>query len=169
MHIDWFLKYTNFKDDFIEYKCLICNTNCQIKFNEKLKQRFFDTYKFSNHDNNKFIILLRKGVYSYEYRDDWEKSNETLLPEKEDFYGHLNMEHITDAEYAHPKRVCKDCEIKDLGEYHDLYIQSNTLLLDDVFEYFRNMCLEIYEPDPPNSFSAPGLAWQAAIKKTKVK
>ena len=79
------------------------------------------------------------------------------------------MEDITDADYAHAKRVCKDFEIKNLGEYHDLYVQSNTLLLADVFENFRNMCLEIYELDPAKFLSAPGLAWQAALKKTKVK
>ena len=67
---------------------------------------------------------MRKGVYPYEYMDDWEKLNETSLPEKEDFYSDLNMEDITDANYAHAKRVCKDFEIKHLGEYHDLYVQS---------------------------------------------
>ena len=71
--------------------------------------------------------------------DDWEKFNETLLPDKEESYGNLNMEDITDAKYAHAKKVCKDFEIKNLGEYHDLYVQSNTLLLADVFENFRNM------------------------------
>ena len=77
---------------------------------------------------------------------------------KEDFYSHLNMEDITDADYAHIKRVCKDSEIKNLGEYHDLYLQSGTLLLADLFENFRNMCLEIYELDPDHFPSAPGLA-----------
>ena len=71
------------------------------------------------------------------------KTNETSLPEKEDFYSHLNMEDITDADYAHAKTVCKDSEIKHLGEYHDLYVQSDTLLLADVFENFRNKCLKI--------------------------
>ena len=146
-----------------------CNKSYQRKFDKKLKERFFNTYKFSNHDNNKFILLLQKGVYPYEYMDDWEKFNETLLPKKEDFYSHLNMEDITDADYAHAKRVCKDFEIKNLGEYHDLYVQSDTLLLADVFENFRNMCLKIYELDPAKFLSAPGLAWQAALKKTKVK
>ena len=105
---DCFLEYMNFKDDLIEYKCLCCNKNYQQKFDEKLKERFFNTYKFSNHDNNKFILLLWKGVYPYEYMDDWEKFNETSLPEKEDFYSHLNMEDITDADYTHAKRVCKN-------------------------------------------------------------
>ena len=68
------------------------------------------------------------------------KFDETSLPEKEDFYSHLSMEDITDADYAHAKRVCKDFEIKSLGEYHDLYVPSNTLLLADVFGNFSNMC-----------------------------
>ena len=66
--------------------------------------------------------------------DDWEKFNETSLPEKEDLYSHLNMEDITDADYAHAKRICKDFKVKHLGEYHDLYVQCNTLMLADVLK-----------------------------------
>ena len=91
---------------------MCCIKNYHHKFDEKLKEGFFNTYKFSNHGNNNVISLLQKGVYPYEYMDDWEKFNETSLPEKEDFYSHLNMEDITDADYAHAKRVCKDFEIK---------------------------------------------------------
>ena len=91
--------------------------------------------------------MLRKGVYPYEYGDDWEKFNEKSLPEQEDFYSHLNMGDITDVDYTYAKRVCKDFEIKCLETY-DLYGQSDTLLLADVFESFRNMCLELYELDP---------------------
>ena len=79
------------------------------------------------------------------------------------------MEDIADADYAHAKIVCKEFEIKNLEEYHDLYIQSDTLLLADIFENFQNMCLEIYELYHSKSLSAPGLAWQAVLKKTKVK
>ena len=77
----------------------------------------------------------------------------------------MNMEDITDVDYTHPKRVCKDFQIKNLREYHDLYVQSNTLLLADAFENFRNMCFERYEFEPAIFLSAPGLAWQAAGKK----
>ena len=98
---DCFLEF----DDLIEYKSLCCNKNYQQKFDEKLKKQFLNTYKFSNNDNNKFILLLRKGAYPYEYMDDWEKFNKTSLPEKEDFHLHLNMEDITDEDYAHAKRV----------------------------------------------------------------
>ena len=113
-----FLQYTNFEDNLIEYKCLSSNKNYQQKFDEKLKERFFNTYKFHNHDNNKFILLLLENVYPYEYMDDWEKFNETSLPEKEDFYSHLNIEDITDSDCDHTKRVYKDFEIKKLGQYH---------------------------------------------------
>ena len=75
--------------------------------------------------------------------DDWEKFNETSLTEKKDFYSHWNMEDISDADYAHWKRVWKEFEIKRLWEYHDLYVQRNALFLADVFENFRNTCLEI--------------------------
>ena len=101
--------------------------------------------------------------------DDWEKSNETLLPEKEEFYRHLSMEDITDADYAHAKRVCKDFELKHLGEYHDLYVQSNALLLANVSENFRNMCLKIYKLDLAKFLSTPGLVWQEALENTKQK
>ena len=80
--------------------------------------------------------------------DDWAKFNETLLTEKEEFYSHLNMEDITEADFAHAKRVCKNFEIKNLGEYHEFYVQSDTFLLPYVFENFRNMCIIIYKIDP---------------------
>ena len=74
------------------------------------------------------ISFRLKGVYSHKYMDDWEKFSETTLPEKVDFYSHLNMEDITDADYAQAKRVCKDFEIKNLGEHHDLDVQCDTFL-----------------------------------------
>ena len=89
---------------------------------------------------------------------EWEKSDDKSLPEKENFYSHLNLEDITDADYSHAKRFCKDFELKKLGEYHDLYVQSNTLLLADVFANFQNMCLQMYELDPARFLSTPGLA-----------
>ena len=120
-------------------------------------------------DLNKFTLLLRKGVYPYEYMDSWEKFDETTLPPKEAFYSNLNLEDISDEDYAHAQKVWDVFEIKNRGEYHDLYVQSDTLLLADVFENFRNKCLEIYELDPIYFVSAPGLAWQVCLKKTGVK
>ena len=112
-HCDCFLEYENFKDDLIEYKFLCCKKNYQNKFDEKLKEILFNTYKFSKHHNSKFILLLRKSGNPNEYIDDQEKFSEKLLPEKEDFSSHLNMEDITDADYKHTKRVCKDFEKKN--------------------------------------------------------
>ena len=109
------------------------------------------------------------AVYPYEYMDDWEKFNETSLREKEDFYSNLNMEDIIDTDDTQAKKVCKDLEIKEWGRYNDLYIQSDTLLLTDVFNNFRNMCLEIYGLDPAHFLFALGLPWQAALKKTNLK
>ena len=153
----------------IRFKCLSCNKDYSNKLDEKLKKRFKKTFKFSDNDINKFILLLKKGVYPYEYMDEREKFNEKTLPEKEEFYSNLNMEDFTDADYMHEKRVCKDFEIKRLGEYHVLYLKSNTLLLADVFENFRKMCLNIYHLDSVKFLSAPGSAWQAALKKAEVK
>ena len=76
---------------------------------------------------------------------------------------------MKDINDAHATRACKDFEIKSLGEYHDLYVQSDTLLLADVFENFRNMCSKKYEMDPEKLISTPGLAWEEVLKRTKVK
>ena len=113
-------------------------------------------------------MFLRKDVFRYEYMDGWEKFNETALPPKKDFYSNLNLENISDEDYVHAQKVWDVFKTKNLGEYHDLYVQSDTLLLADIFENFRNMCLNIYELDPVYFVSAPGLAWQACLKKTKV-
>ena len=76
---------------------------------------------------------------------------------KRRFYSHLNLKDITDADYAHAKRVWKDFEIKKLGEYHDLYVKSDTLLLVDIFGNFRNICIKLYKLDPGKLLSAPEL------------
>ena len=88
---------------------------------------------------------------------------------KHDCQSHLNMEYITNANYGPAKQVSKDSEKIDVAEYHDLHVQSDTLLLADVFEEVQNMCLEIDELDSTKFLSPPGLGWQAALKKTKVK
>ena len=124
---------------------------------------------FGNVDLNNLILLLRKGVYPYEYMDSEERFNETSLPDKEAFYSNLNTEDITDVDYKHAKTVFKNLIDKNLGYYHDLYVQSNTLLLADVFKNFRNICIKVYEHDPAHFLSAPGLSWQACLKKTEVK
>ena len=100
--------------------------------------------------------------------DSWEKLNETELPDKESFYSELNKEGITDEDYAHALKVWNTFNIKNLGEYHDLYVQSDTLFLADVFENFRHSCINTYELDPAHFVSLPGLAWHACLKKTGI-
>ena len=119
-----------------------------------LTEKFPNTYQLCNKDLNKFALLLRKGVYSYEYMDRWERFKEESLPDKEYFYSELNKEHITDEDYAHVQIVWDTFNIKNLGEYHDLYVQSDTALLADVFENFR----DTYNLDPAHFLTAPGLA-----------
>ena len=106
--------------------------------------------------------------------DSWERFNEISLHDKEAFYSNLNMEDITDVDHRHAKRVFNEVAFKilnnkNLGNYYDLYVQSDTLLLADVFENVRNMSIEVYQLDLAHFSSAPGLAWQAFLKKTAVK
>ena len=153
----------------IKYKCLSFNKDYSNKLDEKLKKVFKNKFKFSNTDINKFILLLRKSVYPDEYKDKWEKINETTLLEKEEIYGNLNMKDITDADYIHAKCVCKLFRMKNLSEYHDLHLKSDTLLLVDVFENFRKRCLKVYQLHPAKFLAAARLSWQDVLKRTKVK
>ena len=100
--------------------------------------------------------------------DSWERFDEATLPNKKAFYNELNLENITDKDYINAQKVFKEFKLKNLGDYHDLYVQSDTLLLVDVFESFRNKCIEISELDPANFLSAPELACQACLKKTEI-
>ena len=156
-------------------KCFNCNIYYKKKFNNDLTKKFKNTYSFCNNDTtesssseriNKFVLLLRKGVYPYEYMDSWQRFNEKLLPSKKDFYSNLTMEDINDIDYRHANNVFKRFKLENLGHYHDLYMQSDTLLLADVFNNFRDMCIKEYELDPAHVLSLPGLAWQACLKKT---
>ena len=90
-----FLEYESVNENLIKYKCLPCNKSYSNKIDEELKNLFMNTFKFSNNDINNFLLpLLRKGVYPYEFTDDWEKFNKTLLLENEEFYSNVNMENI---------------------------------------------------------------------------
>ena len=163
-----YFDYMTTKDEQLIFRCFECKKNYKKDFNKELIKRFANIYEFCNEDINQFILLLRKGVYTYEYMDSWERFNETSLPDKEAFYSSLNMEDITNVDHRHAMRVFKNLSNKNLGDYHDLYVQSDTLLLADVFENFRNMCIKVFKPDSAHFLSAPGLAWQACLKKTEV-
>ena len=158
-------------------KCFNCNIYYKKKFNNDLIKKFKNTYSFCNNDMtgsssleriNKFVLLLRKGVYPYEYMDTCERFSEISLPSKEEFYSNLNMEDISDIDYRHANNVFKRLKLENLEDYHDLYVQSDTLLLADVFNNFRDMCIKEYELDPVHFLSLSGLAWQACLKKTNI-
>ena len=114
------------------------------------------------------MLLLRKGVYPYEYMDHWDRFNEEKLPNKSDFYSSLNMEDMSKTDYRHALKVFNKFNIKNLGEYHDLYIQSDTILLADVFESSRNLCLSTYKLDPAYFLSLSGLTWKAYLKHSGI-
>ena len=155
------LGYISTKDNQLISKCIEVS-----KSHKDLIKKFENTYEFCDGDINKFILLLRKIVYPYECMDNWERFDEELLPNKEGFYSSLKMEDITDVAYRHAEKVFKNFNNKNLGDYHDLYVQSDTLLLADIFEKFRNKFSEIYEPDPAYFPSAPGVIMESMCKKT---
>ena len=113
-------------------------------------------------------LLKQKGVYCYEYTDNWEKYKETKLPNKEKFYSSLNDTNLSDDDYKRALEIWDKFNCKNLGEYSDLYLKTDVCLLADVFENFRNTCLTYYKLDPTHYFSSPGLAWDAMLKMTNV-
>ena len=116
----------------------------------------------------KFRLIKQKGVYPYDYMDSFQRFSERSLPEIEDFYSILNDTGISESDYEHAKMVWSTFQIRDLGEYHDLYLKSDVLLLADVFENFRTICLKDYGLDPCHYYSAPGLSWDALLRMTGV-
>ena len=116
----------------------------------------------------KFKLMTRKGIYPYDYMDSFEKFNKTELPTKEEFYSILNNEHITNEDYCHAQKVWNTFQLQTMGEYHNLYLKSDILLLADVFENFRKTCLEYYKLDPCHYFTSPGLSWDAMLKMTNI-
>lgn len=122
-----------------------------------------------NHLNAEQMALIeRKGVLCYDYIDSLDRFNETALPPKEAFYSHLNDCKISDEDYAHAKNVWDVFNIKTLGEYIELYMKTDVLLLADIFENFRETCHKIYKLDPAHYFTAPGLSFDSMLKMTKV-
>ena len=126
-------------------------------------------YTSQLYNSKELDLMARKGVYPYDFIDSFEKFNETELPTKEDFHSILNDEHISNDEYKHAQTVWETFKLKTMGEYHDLYLQTDVLLLADVFENFRRTCLEYYKLDPCHYFTSPGLSWDAMLKMTGIK
>ena len=121
-----------------------------------------------NLSDEKLSLLRRKGVYPYEYVDKLERFDEPSLPPKEAFYSQLSREHVSVEDYQHAQNIWSKLGCKTLGDYHDIYLRTDVLLLADVFETFRNTSIEHYSLDPAHYFSAPGMSWDALLKKTKV-
>lgn len=121
---------------------------------------------FPNEDKAK--LMLQKNEYCYDYMDSKEKFHETQLPPKEAFYNSLTKEHISDEKYQHAKTVWNTFSMRNLGDFHDMYVLTDVLLLADVFERFRDMTLEYYKLDISHFHTSPGLAWQAALKMSGV-
>ena len=155
----------------------------------KHKIRFIDSFKFMStsleslvnnlpddafnnleryYKGEKLSLVKRKGFYPYEYMNSLKRFKENKIPPKEAFYSRLTGEGISDEDYEHAKKVWKVFGMKTLQDYHDLYNVTDVLLLADVFENFRNVCMENYKLDPAHYFTAPGLAWDACLKITDV-
>ena len=180
-------KYISFTKQSVVHAWEYKNKTCRKAIKRDL--RFIDSFKFmassldklvSNLDRSSFQntskfyegkqldLLLRKGVYPYDYMDSLQKLDETQLPPKEAFYSTLSGEGISDEDYEHAQKVWKEFGMKTIRDYHDLYNQSDVLLLADVFENFRDVCSKNYGLDPAWYYTAPGLAWDAALKITEV-
>ena len=120
-------------------------------------------------EENEFQLLQNKGLYPYDYIDDETKLSSEQIPTKLDFYNKLKDEHISDENYKHFKHVWKVFKCKKFKDYHELYLKVDTLLLADIFENFRNTCMNTYQLDPVHYFTAPGLSFDSLLKYTKIK
>lgn len=136
---------------------------------QNLPKEKFHILKKHFPDHEDLQLLLRKGVYPYSYMDAWEKFSENTLPAPDAFFNNLTSEHISQQDYMHAKAVWDRFNIQTLGEYHDFYVKLDVLLLADVFQNFRNLCLKFYRLDPCHMYTAAGLAWQACLRVTGVK
>ena len=179
-------KYISFSKDIVvgEYT----NKNGKV-IAVKQQLRFVDSFKFmpssldklvENLDKNccvntgtfykgkQLSLLMRKGVYPYEYASSCARFDDKQLPPKEAFYSKLTDEGISDDDYKHAQEVWIEFDMKTFKDYHNLYNKSDVLLLADVFENFRDVCMKNYQLDPAWYYTAPGLAWDSCLKKTGV-
>ena len=113
--------------------------------------------------------MKQKGIYPYDYMDSVERFNDQQRPSKDEFYSILTDEGIRDEQYTHAQNVWDIFKLRNMGEYHDLYLTSDILLLADIFENFRKTCLQYYKVDPAHYFTSPGLSWDAMLKMTGIK
>ena len=126
-------------------------------------------FGFENYNDHQRGLLIQKGIYPYEYMDSWDRFEETTLSPESSFYSKLNMPGVSDQDYEHTCKVWRDFGVRNLGEYHDLYLRTDVILLANIFESFRKVCLDNYGLDPAHFYTAPRLAWKACLKKTGVR
>ena len=132
-----------------------------------LKQQFPEVWTFNQPEY--INQLCKKGIYPYSYMTSFSRFNETSLPSKDAFHNDLTGDDITEKEYEFTEQVWTTMNCESIGDYHDLYLYQDVFLLADIFEQFRYMCMKNYELDPAHYYTVPGLAWDAALKFTKVK
>ncbi|KYN09080.1 hypothetical protein ALC57_18810 [Trachymyrmex cornetzi] len=125
--------------------------------------------KFSTLSDEEFELLTRKGVFLYEYIDCVGKLQDTRLSPGESFYSSLTGDTVSESDYAHAAKVWQRFSIRTLGEYSDLYLKTDVLLLVDVFENFRNSCITGYDLDRAHYYILPGFTWDAVLKHTCVR
>ena len=133
-----------------------------------LARRGEQFFGFEEYNDVQYKLLIKKGIYPYEYMNDWDKFKETALPPEKAFYSKLSMVGVREEDYEHARRVWGELGIKNLGEYHDVCLKTDVILLANVFEAFRKVCLKNYGLDPAHFYMAPGLAWKACLKKTRM-
>ena len=124
--------------------------------------------RYGEQSQRKVELLSRKGIYPYNYLTDFDKFDEGL-PSREDFYNELDDKHITDSEWDHVLNVWSEFQIETLGDYHDLYVESDVLLLCDVIGKYRKLIITEFNLDPLHFYTLPGLSLQACLRKTRVK
>ena len=125
-------------------------------------------FGFEDYSDLQYELLTRKGVYPYEYINSWDRLEETQLPPINAFYSNLNMSSISEEDCQHTQKVWEEFGIRNLGDYHDLYLRTDVVLLANVFEAFRDTCLRHYSLDPAHFYTSPGLAWKACLKHTGI-
>ena len=183
------------KEDYFTFSVNVTVDRYTAKNGDKrdktIKLRFIDSFKFMSssldsltnnlvHEGRKLIgfddyselqydLLTRKGIYPYEYMSSWNKFEEVQLPHIEAFYSNLNMSNVSEDDYQHAQIVWSEFGIRNLGEYHDLYLRTDVILLANMTEAFRDTCLEHYSLDPAHFYTSPELAWKACLMKTGIR
>lgn len=164
-----------FKDSFSFLSASLDKLVRLTKYEDgKKRENWEEKFKYSKRNPSVKIrkdldLLTDKGVYPYDYFDSFDKFRERQLPPKEAFYSRLTETDIDEEEYERAVEIWEHFGIRTLGQYHDLYLRTDVLLLTDIFENFRDLCLEYYKLDPAHYFTLPNYAWDAMLLKTDIR